>query len=333
MIAGNVSNKVLISVGIPVYNGSNYIRESIESVLNQTERNFELLIVDNCSTDQTLSIIREYGDPRIRVFVNEWNLGAFANFNRCIELAKGEFIVLLPHDDVLLPTALEIYSKGLAAEPQVGLAYSSYYVIDEKGKRSCLSMAYDENKVMSGNEAFTKLAKGCPIQCTMTRREIYSRLGSWDTNIIISDWDMWCRIALAGYKVAYFKDPQNCYRVHSKNGTKSYIEANKYHSGLFTGMEKIYDGILAQSDLQKLRPLSAQWIFESLTIHLIFSLIRGNWVKARQDMGLFAKIVGWAGVFRTLPVLLSMPWKMIRLIIKRLCGQNEDSIPIVKILR
>jgi len=163
MIVDNVSNKVLISVCIPVYNGDNYIRESIESVLNQTERNFELLIVDNCSVDQTLSIVAEYDDPRIRVFVNKWNLGGVANFNRCIELAKREFIVLLPHDDVLLPTALEVFSKELVSDPQVGLAYSSYYIIDGKGKRSYLSAAYDEDKVMTGNEAFTKLAKGCPI--------------------------------------------------------------------------------------------------------------------------------------------------------------------------
>jgi glycosyltransferase involved in cell wall biosynthesis len=318
MIVDKVSNKVLISVCIPVYNGDNYIRESIDSILNQTERNFELLVVDNCSTDQTLSIVAEYKDPRIRVFVNEWNLGADANFNRCIELAKGEFIVLMPHDDVLMPTMLETFSKPLISDPEVGLAYSSYYVIDGRGKKLCLSSGDAEDKVMTGKEAFTILAKGNPIQCTMTRREVYVRLGSWDPNVIISDWDMWCRIALARYKVAYFKDPQNCYRVHSKNSTKSFVRDNKFNSGLFKGVKKVFDAIPPQSDFQKLRPKSAKWIFNSLIEHLISSVILGNWTDVKKDMDLLAKIARWAGVSRMIPVLLSMPLRVITRFTKRL---------------
>ncbi|GAH43093.1 unnamed protein product, partial [marine sediment metagenome] len=185
MISGpdNLSIQPLISVCIPVFNGDNFIREAVDSVLNQTENNFELVIVDNCSTDRTLEIVAQYNDARITVFKNTCNLGPVPNFNRCIELAKGEFIVLLPHDDLLLPTALETLSKALISDPQVGLAYSSYYIIDGKGKRSYLSLTYDEDKVMSGNEAFTRLAGGNPIQCAMIRREVYSRLGSWDPNL------------------------------------------------------------------------------------------------------------------------------------------------------
>lgn len=312
------SNVPLISVCIPVFNGANFIRESVDSILNQTERNFELLVVDNCSNDQTLGIVAEYKDPCIRVFINERNLGADANFNRCIELAKGEFIVLMPHDDVLLPTALEVFSKALVSDSEVGLAYSSYYVIDEKGKKLHFLSGDAEDKVMTGKEAFTILAEGCPIQCTMTRREIYLRLGSWDPNIIISDWDMWCRIALAGYKFAYFKDPQNCYRLHSKNGSKSFIRDNEYNSGIFKGMEKVFDAIPPQSDFQKLRPKSAKWILNSLIKHLIFSVILGNWTDVKKDIDLLAKLVRWAGVFRMIPVLLNIPLELINRFRKRL---------------
>lgn len=313
------SESPLISVCIPVYNGDNYIRESIDSVLNQTEKKFELLVVDNCSMDQTLNIVAEYDDPRIRVFINKWNLGIVPNFNRCIELAKGEFMVLLPHDDVLLPTALEVFSKALVSDPEVGLAYSSYYVIDGRGKKLQFSLGDAEDKVMTGNEAFTRLAEGNPIQCAMIRREICSRVGSLDPNLgLVFDWDMWCRIALAGYKVAYFKDPQNCYRVHSENAHKSFIRDNEYNSDIFKGMKKIFDAIPSQSDLQQFRPLSAKWVLRPQIKKLIFSLIQGNWTDAKQDIDLLVKIVRWAGVFKTIPSLLSMSLELIKRFSKRL---------------
>lgn len=321
MISGNVNSQVLISVCIPVYNGDNYIRESIDSVLNQTEGNFELLVVDNCSTDHTLEILAAYNDPRIKVFVNKENLGAVPNFNRCIELAKGEFMVLLPHDDILLPTALEVFRKAFISDSEVGLAYSSYYIIDERSKILQFLSKDAENKIMTGNEAFAILAGGNPIQCAMIKREIYSRLGSWDPNLkMVCDWEMWCRIALAGHKVAYFKDPQNCYRDHSKNEHKSFLRDNGYNSDIFKGMKKIYDAIPAQSDFQKLRPKSAKWILGSLVKHLIISLILGNWTDVKQDMDLFAKTAMWVGVFRIIPVLLSMPLKLIKRYRKHFLG-------------
>jgi len=85
-----ISRTPLISICIPVFNGEKYIKESIDNVLIQTEKNFELLIVDNCSTDYTLEIVASYNDPRIIVFKNTSNLGSLRNFNRCIELSRGE---------------------------------------------------------------------------------------------------------------------------------------------------------------------------------------------------------------------------------------------------
>lgn len=297
----------LISVCIPVFNGENFIKESINSVINQTEKNFELLVIDNCSTDQTVNIVTEYNDPRIRVFVNKQNLGIIPNFNKCIELAKGDFIVLLPHDDVLLPTALETFSKTLAFDPDAGLAYSSYYIIDERGKIIQFLSKCNKDKVMTGDEAFTILAEGCPIQCAMVRREVYTHLGLWNLDIMIADWDMWCRIALAGYKFAYFKDPQNCYRVHSQNGYISHIKNNKYSIGIFEGLKKIYNTISVQSDLQKLRPKSAKLILEPVAKDLVYSVLLCRGPEVKRDVNLFVEVLKWAGIFRMFPFFLSLP--------------------------
>jgi len=318
----NLNMQPLISVCIPVFNGDNFIREALDSILNQTEKNFELLVVDNCSKDQTLNIVAEYKDPRIRVFINEWNLGIVPNFNRCIELAKGELIVLLPHDDVLMPTALEVFSKALVSDSEVGLAYSSYYIIDERGKKLYLSSGDAEDKVMTGKEAFALLAGGNPIQCAMVRREIHALLGLWDENLrLVSDWEMWCRIALSGYKVAYFKTPQNCYRLHSSNAYKSFLRNNEFSSEIFKGMKKIYNSMSSHSDLQKFRPLSAKWIFRSQIKHLIVSIKSRNWTDVKRDVDLLAKIVRWAGVIRMIPVLLKMPFELIKRLAKRLFGK------------
>ncbi len=314
----------LISVCIPVFDGANFIRESVESILNQTEKNFELLVVDNCSTDQTVKIVAGYDDPRIRLCVNPRNVGLIANFNKCIELAKGDFIVLLPHDDVLLPTALEAFSQALLADSDIGLAYSSFYSIDERGNKLRLMSRDREDRVMTGNEAFAMLAEGCPIQCAMTRRDVYSRLGSWDTTLIMTcDWDMWCRIALAGYKYTYISTPQNCYRVHPENGFRAYVLDNTYRDAVFRGFEKVYAAIPAQSDLQKLKAVSAsKWILRPQLKHLVFSLVTGQWKAVRQDLELLAKIVRWAGPFTLLPFLLEMPLELMKWLGRRLEGTS-----------
>ena len=312
-----------VSVCVPVFNGANFIRESVECVLNQTEEDFELLVVDNCSTDHTAEIVAGYDDPRIRLSVNPQNVGLIANFNKCIELAKGDFIVLLPHDDVLLPTALETFSQALMADSDIGLVYSSFYSIDEKGNRLRLLSRDRDDRVMTGLEAFAMLAEGCPIQCAMTRRDVYARVGLWDPAIMTCDWDVWCRVALAGYKYAYLSAPQNCYRVHPENGYIAYVRDNAYNIGVFRGMEKVYGAIPADSDLQRLRAISAsKWILKPQLKHLVSSVITARWMAVRQDLALLVRIVKWAGAFRLVPFLLGMPWELMKWLGRRLEGTS-----------
>ena len=90
----------LISVCIPVFNGEEYILDCINSVLEQNFTNYELLIVDNCSTDGTSNIVNNINDERIRYIKNEENIGSIRNFNKCIKEAQGEYFLLLPHDDL-----------------------------------------------------------------------------------------------------------------------------------------------------------------------------------------------------------------------------------------
>jgi glycosyltransferase involved in cell wall biosynthesis len=126
-----------LSVGLPVYNGERYIGEAVESILSQTFEDFELIISDNASTDQTQRICEEYarGDRRVRYYRNEVNLGAGKNYNRVFELSSGEYFKWASHDDVCVP---EFFMKCVAVldkDPSIVLCYPKMVDIDGEGRR------------------------------------------------------------------------------------------------------------------------------------------------------------------------------------------------------
>ena len=110
-----------ITVLMPVYNGEKYLRPAIESVLGQTYADFELLIIDDGSTDSSLAICREYTDPRIRLASNERNLGLIETLNRGMKLARGEYLARMDCDDISLPRRFERQFQFMESNPGVGI--------------------------------------------------------------------------------------------------------------------------------------------------------------------------------------------------------------------
>lgn len=125
----------LVSVGLPVYNGENYISYAIESVLAQTFADFELVISDNCSTDSTEQICRRYAsmDSRVRYFRNAENIGASGNFRRVFELSRGRYFKWTGHDDISAPELLEKLTCVLENNSDIILCYSRTTRIDAAG--------------------------------------------------------------------------------------------------------------------------------------------------------------------------------------------------------
>lgn len=125
-----------VSIGLPVYNGENFIAEAIESLLSQTFSDFEIIICDNKSTDKTESICRafEEKDSRIRYYRNSKNLGASPNFNRCVELATGIYFKWAAHDDICLPEYLQECVNCLDRNTSSTLCHSSTLLIDANQK-------------------------------------------------------------------------------------------------------------------------------------------------------------------------------------------------------
>lgn len=130
------NNNPLVTIGLPVYNGQRYLEQAIDSILNQTYDNFELIISDNASVDGTFEICETLArkDERIRLFRNDRNLGAAPNYNRVYHLASGKYFKWACYDDLLAPEFLAKCVDILERMPDVVLCFPKSNIIDENGK-------------------------------------------------------------------------------------------------------------------------------------------------------------------------------------------------------
>ncbi len=148
-----------VSIGLPVYNGENFLAEALEACLAQTFTDFELIVSDNASTDGTAAILADYAarDPRIRVFRQETNIGGGPNQNFVLDQARGEYYKLVAHDDLYAPTLLERCVAVLDAHPDVVLCHGDMAYIDAAGEvlyRYVYEMSTDSS---SAHERFRSL--------------------------------------------------------------------------------------------------------------------------------------------------------------------------------
>jgi len=228
----SLSTPPKVSVCIPVYNGSDYIAESIQSVLAQTFENFHLIVCDNCSTDDTEEIVRNFTDSRITYVRNTENLGLVGNANRCLELADGEYVHILHHDDIMLPENLELKVRILDEHPKVGLVHSDVSFIDQEGKHLDLTK-FDTKKdyVEDGITVFERYIMNMPVGASffigavLARRDCYVKLGGFNPLIPnVNDSEMWMRMLLF-YDVACVGKPLVKYRLHGMMTSTSINDA------------------------------------------------------------------------------------------------------------
>ncbi len=209
--------KPLVSICIPNYNYGDFLEEAINSALSQTYKNIEVLVVDNCSTDRSWSILKTFGG-KIKAYRNKRNLGHVENMNKCIELSRGKYIVILNSDDMLDSKSVEKQVKVMESNPTVGFVHGSTYVVDKDGRILSESRISPENHVVAGEKKLSSLLKGNYVMMpsVMVRKECYEKLGVLDNEIALCpDWDMWLRICMK-YDAAYIADFVAFYREHGK---------------------------------------------------------------------------------------------------------------------
>ena len=149
----------MVSVCIPSYNIEKYIDITIESVLSQTYEDFELVIVDDNSNDKTLDIIKRYNDDRIRVIINEDNLGPQENWNKALKEAKGRYIKILCHDDLLYTSCLQRQVEVLQnpRNARVTIVCSGRDIIDENSRKIIKRNFPKQKGVLLGKDAIKKI--------------------------------------------------------------------------------------------------------------------------------------------------------------------------------
>jgi glycosyltransferase involved in cell wall biosynthesis len=203
-----------ISVIMAAYNKSGHIREAIESILKQTMRDFELIVVDDVSTDDTVSIIKSIEDPRIVLILNDVNSGPAPTRNKAVAAARGEYLAIMDADDIALPERFQKETDFLDTHPEHGLVGGAFYVIDENGTRLQLVRVLTEDREI--REGLQK-QNWFGHSTVMIRRAIFNELGGYDTAFKYAhDYELMIRVA-EKYKVANLNEPLCLWRSSPGN--------------------------------------------------------------------------------------------------------------------
>ena len=203
-----------LSVLLPVYGGAAHVGAAVESVLAQTYGDFELLVLDDCSPDESAAIAAGFADPRVRVVRNERNLGQVATLNRGLREARGEYVGRLDQDDVCLPARFERQVELLDAEPSVAVAGTWVDVVDEEGAVVRTIRARIDGIV---DAVFLALVHRLPLAhpSVMFRREPVVAAGGYDESVrYCEDMDLWRRLLLSGHGLRVVPEPLLRYLVH-----------------------------------------------------------------------------------------------------------------------
>lgn len=184
-----------VSVVLSVCNGSVYLRDSVGSILNQTFQDFEFIIIDDGSTDNSWEILTEYAkcDRRIRLNKNEENVGLTKSLNKGLKLAQGEYIARQDADDISLPNRLQLQVNFLNTHPEVGALGSAIEFIDPQGKiLKKQELPEDHNSLKA-----LLLINNCLWHSSMTmRKNLLQKLGGYNEEMLCTqDYDLWWRIA------------------------------------------------------------------------------------------------------------------------------------------
>ena len=210
-----------VSVLMTAFNREAYIAEAIESVLVQTYPDFELIVVDDASSDRTVAIAREYEarDPRVRVVVNERNLGDYPNRNRAATLASGRYLKYHDSDDVLYPHCLEIMVRLLDDEPRAGFGLTAGPVWPGGPTPILSTPRMNYQREFLGYGMFM-----CGPACALFRTEVFERLGGFPIAGPHSDYVFWLG-ACAQHAVVLFPGDLFWYRIHAGQHLQSPMAA------------------------------------------------------------------------------------------------------------
>lgn len=246
-----------VSICVPTYNGEEYLKECLNSVMAQTFSNFEVLIVDDQSSDETLNMAQEYAvrDNRIRVTQNEHNLGLVGNWNRCVELAQGDWIKFVFQDDLIEPSCLE--QMLAACKPETAIVCCHRDFIFEAGTTKDIQQYYlthlsleklfPNSTEISANDYCEATLKhigfnfvGEPT-AVMLHRSVFYRFGTFNPHLImICDSEFWARVAIHT-GIVYVPETLAKFRVHDRATSATSKTNREYRGWVLDGLIVLHD--------------------------------------------------------------------------------------------
>ena len=205
------NTKYLVSIVLTTYNRANVLKKTIDSILAQTYKNFELIISDDCSTDDTAAICMDYelADFRVKYYRNEVNLRMPGNLNAALKRTKGEFVANLHDGDVYKPELIEKWLECVQRDKDILFVFNQYSEVDHNGRLLCVHNHYLEpiNSGIVIRKYFFSTLSSAPWGTVMVRRVAYEKYGYFDEQYgFMSDVDMWLRLSTKG-KVGYVSEP------------------------------------------------------------------------------------------------------------------------------
>ncbi len=212
----------LVSFVVPCYKLAHLLPECVNSILAQTYRDFEILIMDNCSPDNTPEVAGSFNDPRVKHIRNEANLGHICNFNKGITLSRGKYVWLISADDLLRSRhVLERFVDLMERNPCVGYVFCRAVALRDGKEEGIVQWADcgDEDHISNGQTFLARLIRSnCIVMSSgMVRKECYDKVTLFPLDMPHAcDWYLWCVLALH-YQVAYLSEPMVCFRLHEES--------------------------------------------------------------------------------------------------------------------
>lgn len=328
-----------VSVCIPTYNTARFLPEAIESVFAQVFQDYELIVCDNASTDETPELCARYAaDSRFRYVRYDQLTNQGGNWNRCLELARGRYLALLHADDRYLPTFLAARVEALDRSARAGIAFGSVQLIDNTGAPCGEQVFAPGQQVWPAPEFLRHLLMGCVINpvAPLVRSDCYRAVGTFRADRLWGiDWDMWIRLA-ARYDVVYEPAVHAQYRVHNNSGTSTGIRAARNGR---EELEVLKDAIAFVNSDPKCQPLRTcrRAAYRRLALRTLYAAglcaEQGNregtrinllWT-VRTDPSLLTRATVWRLWFRALVPAVGAPSPAQKLEMKPSCVSQADA--------
>lgn len=271
-----------ITVILPVYNGIDYLKESVESVLAQSFTDFEFLILDDCSTDGSWDYLCTIKDPRVQLFQNEKNRGLFYNLNFLSKKSDAPLVKLWSQDDYMTPAALDEVVKVYDKNPELGFIYSAVKIIDENSKVT-LEAKEDITPAIVDKETHARICfrwgsiAGNIANVTIANNA-FKKVGYFDESMTIcGDFDMWVRIG-EYFNIGFINNPIVYLRSHSKQLSRQEVYYIKHVEEDIVVYNKLFAYIsqdLRKEGVKEMRE-SKLVFYYTLMVHAFFK----NGIKA-----------------------------------------------------